>query len=434
MRRGKLLNAGPAGPAAAMMAFSFSLCTGGHAPPPSAATATTTATATAAATTERTATPADAAATSYPAEVAAGRTHACAIVDNVAYCWGSNLNGWLGCGELPTPPICLSVYSSGGVPGAADNSGMTQIGAGDETACAMEDEDFVYCWGADSQSENLKPYEYPGNPAPAWVQPAMAGLGAVLRPDVLPPDVPRPGPPGKVTYTLKGTTATIGWAEPDVNPGSVTSYTVYDQYGAAAGCEDIQADTCEIPGLTAGETYTIRVVANAGANSAATQSSVPSSSVTFTIPQGILSITDQLSNPEPKAAAQGGEAVESLGDVTVVDSRGPAGTWVAAAGSTDFTDSGSPTIPAREITYTTGGFRDVTGSKPRGVVSKAFPGAAGAIGPSRTSDIGTAGNYMRVATGTGVPEATWDPTISMRIPNTAVPGTRYTGIIYHSVL
>ena len=123
-------------------------------------------------------------------------------------------------------------------------------------------------------------------------------------------------------------------------------------------------------------------------------------------------------------AAPGGAISGTLGGggVVVTDLRATlGGTWTATASSTDWTTGGGTpdeTIPADLATYT-----------------------PGTIGVTGTSNAATEGHVITLsgtpqnvvtATVTGNNTASWDPTIALTVPDTAVGGV-YTATLTQSV-
>jgi hypothetical protein len=106
--------------------------------------------------------------------------------------------------------------------------------------------------------------------------------------------------------------------------------------------------------------------------------------------------------------------------VTVDDQRGanPAA-WTATVSSTDFTAAGVPAIPASAVTYTPGAEVSHTGDG-------TFTAATAGTLSSTPRDA-----YVH-ADGTGNNQLVWNPTFTVRVPNSAV-ATTYAGTVTHSV-
>lgn len=146
----------------------------------------------------------------------------------------------------------------------------------------------------------------------------------------------------------------------------------------------------------------------------------PDTTVTFTVTSGelFISVPDSVDLGD---GAAGTGISGALGTVTVTDSRALlTASWTVTASSSNFTTgAGMPaeTIPATDITYTPG------------AITK-----TGTITASGTTITMTHGSQTVVtgANGVGSNTATWDPTISIALPNSAVAG-QYTGTISHSV-
>ena len=139
---------------------------------------------------------------------------------------------------------------------------------------------------------------------------------------------------------------------------------------------------------------------------------------TFTVTNGALTITTPDSVNLGSGAPGTTIGPTALGTVTVNDNRASAtASWAATVSSTDFT-SGSQTIPATAATYTTGTVSSTGTITITSVPSLTLEGA------SQTVVTATAGS--------GDNSATWDPTIAMAVPASAVAGL-YSGTITHSV-
>ncbi|MGV9216154.1 hypothetical protein ACTFTM_30250 [Micromonospora sp. RB23] len=148
--------------------------------------------------------------------------------------------------------------------------------------------------------------------------------------------------------------------------------------------------------------------------------------VTFTISTANLDISVPPS-VNLGAAFAGSTIQGQLGNVTVTDSRAAlSATWTATVSSTAFTTgggTGSETILPNLVEYWSGPAISTTGT--------------GTFVPGQlTSADAVTLNLPRVAfsktSGSGNNSATWNPTLRITIPPSAVGGT-YTGVITHSV-
>src|SRR5690348_7670557 len=87
-----------------------------------------------------------------------------------AYCWGQGSQGELGNGSTADSPLPVTVDTSGVLAGKT----LTQISAGDGTACALDSGNTIYCWG-------LNIVARAGGPAPTrFLVPAKLDTGGVL--------------------------------------------------------------------------------------------------------------------------------------------------------------------------------------------------------------------------------------------------------------
>lgn len=120
-------------------------------------------------------------------------------------------------------------------------------------------------------------------------------------------------------------------------------------------------------------------------------------------------------------ATNAGTLAAQLGTVTVTDSRGALlGTWNAAASSTAFTTglaTANETIAATNVAYNSG--------LPTIVSGTIVPVSTGA------QTIDTAKNVVTATGSVGNNSVSWNPTVTVTIPSTAVVGD-YTGTITHS--
>jgi hypothetical protein len=117
----------------------------------------------------------------------------------------------------------------------------------------------------------------------------------------------------------------------------------------------------------------------------------------------------------------GGTASGTIGPVTVTDLRGSSTGWTAkVAMAGNFTAAGVPDIPSSAATYTPGAEVSHTGDG-------TFTAQAAGTLSSTARDV-----YIH-AGGTGSNSLTWNPTLSVAVPNTAT-ATTYTGTVTHSVV
>jgi len=143
--------------------------------------------------------------------------------------------------------------------------------------------------------------------------------------------------------------------------------------------------------------------------------------VTFTVLAGALDIT------APPAidlgtVAPGNTIAGLIGPVTVTDTRGEAvATWTATVTSTTFIN-GASIIPTADVSYWSG---PPTATTPASGFTPGQP-TAGDAAPL------TAAVTAMSFSGSGGSTATWNPTLAVRVPVTAVAGV-YTGTITHSV-
>ena len=80
----------------------------------------------------------------------AGFYHSCAIVLNdKAYCWGSNNNGQLGNGSTTSSRVPVAVNMSGVLAGKT----IKQISVGEYHTCAVASDDKAYCWGSNNNGQ-----------------------------------------------------------------------------------------------------------------------------------------------------------------------------------------------------------------------------------------------------------------------------------------
>lgn len=122
------------------------------------------------------------------------------------------------------------------------------------------------------------------------------------------------------------------------------------------------------------------------------------------------------------SAAPGAQATGSLGTVTVNDQRSQLDTtWTSTVSlSTPFTTGGgtaSETISGASVTY-------AAGSATAEVNPPHTAGTSGTLASARTA-------FSR-ASGDGANSVSWNPTLTVSVPASAVSGD-YTGVVTHSV-
>ncbi|MFI1095929.1 hypothetical protein [Streptomyces sp. NPDC020917] len=142
----------------------------------------------------------------------------------------------------------------------------------------------------------------------------------------------------------------------------------------------------------------------------------PSTTVTYTVTSGALTLSvpasDDLGSGAPGTAISG-----AIGPVTVTDDRALASaSWSVTAAETDFTN-GASTIPATSAGYDPGTIT-TTGTITATTTSVTLSSSAQVV---VTGSDGVAANT-----------ATWNPTVTVHVPASAVGGT-YTGTLTQSV-
>ncbi len=149
--------------------------------------------------------------------------------------------------------------------------------------------------------------------------------------------------------------------------------------------------------------------------------------VTFDITAGTLDITAPPTASLPDGVS-GGTITGQIGPVTVTDGRSSATpTWSVNVTSTDFTSGGGGTgltIPAGDVDYWSGAATATTGD---GTFTPGQATALLAVPLDNTTPI-TAFSHSG---GTGDNSATWNPTLIVNVPLSAIAGT-YSGTVTHS--
>jgi alpha-tubulin suppressor-like RCC1 family protein len=78
-------------------------------------------------------------------DLSVGASHACAVIDGAAFCWGANASGELGNNSTAASGIPVAVSGLG--------SGVLSIAAGVDHSCALMTDTTVKCWGDNSQGQ-----------------------------------------------------------------------------------------------------------------------------------------------------------------------------------------------------------------------------------------------------------------------------------------
>jgi hypothetical protein len=148
--------------------------------------------------------------------------------------------------------------------------------------------------------------------------------------------------------------------------------------------------------------------------------------VVVTVNSGALTITAPASS-NLGSGASGDSITGQLGSVSVTDARAAlTSDWTATASSTDFTTGGgtpAETISSSDVNYWSGTATATTGT------GTFTPGQATAGDEVGLDSPRTAFTHSE---GSGNNSATWNPTIDVETPSSAVAGV-YTGTVTHSV-
>ena len=149
--------------------------------------------------------------------------------------------------------------------------------------------------------------------------------------------------------------------------------------------------------------------------------------VTFTLTAGALTVSDPADKSLGSVATGTATVTNTLGNTTVVDSRGALlGTWTSTVSSTDFTTGTATedeTITKDLVDYYSGAATAFSGT------AVLVPGQATAL---LAQDLGAARTAFSATGVVGNNSATWVPTVVVNIPSDSVAGT-YSGTITHSV-
>ncbi|MFH8387377.1 hypothetical protein ACH4E7_41835 [Kitasatospora sp. NPDC018058] len=142
----------------------------------------------------------------------------------------------------------------------------------------------------------------------------------------------------------------------------------------------------------------------------------PSTTVTFTVTSGALTLSVPAS-ATLGSGAPGTTISAPIGPCTVIDDRALASaSWTVMAAETNFAN-GASTIPATNATYSAG---TVTTT---GTIT---------VTPTNVTLSNAAQTVLTGSGGVGDNTASWDPTVAVNVPASAVAGT-YTGTLTQSV-
>ncbi|HVM28657.1 MAG TPA: hypothetical protein VM433_13430 [Mycobacteriales bacterium] len=159
---------------------------------------------------------------------------------------------------------------------------------------------------------------------------------------------------------------------------------------------------------------------------AALPATAADTTTTFTLTAGALNLTAPGSANLGNGAI-GAPATGQLGSVTVTDARGSlTAQWDATVSSSDFTTGGgtaAETVGKAATSYWSGLAVSTTGTP------VPVPGQVSALDAASLASPATA---FRLLTGIGNNSVTWNPTLIVNVPATAVAGT-YSGTVTHSV-
>ncbi|MEU0885864.1 WxL domain-containing protein [Lentzea sp. NPDC005914] len=169
-------------------------------------------------------------------------------------------------------------------------------------------------------------------------------------------------------------------------------------------------------------------VAAAIAICTAVPASAVDSTVSFATTGGTLSVAVPASATlTGGSTVPGGTVSGALGTVTVTDARGNAAGWTASVYSTTgFTASGSTAITNSSVTYTPGATTSTTTPGSPTITA----GTAGSPGANAGAAL-TAYTYANATAGGNT--VSWNPTIAVVIPLTAIGGATYSGTVSHQV-
>ncbi len=193
-------------------------------------------------------------------EMAAGFDHTCVVSDGRAYCWGRGTSGQLGNRGTESSSVPVAVDTFGVLTGAT----ITAIAAGGQHSCAVAGGQ-ASCWGANGSGQ-LGDGSTTQSAVPVSVDTsgvlstrAVTGISAGEFNTVALTAV-EPGAPSAVAGQAADSAVTVSWVAPGSDGGApISGYTVVASPGGASCATS--GLSCTVAGLTNGQAYTFTVVA-----------------------------------------------------------------------------------------------------------------------------------------------------------------------------
>lgn len=171
----------------------------------------------------------------------------------------------------------------------------------------------------------------------------------------------------------------------------------------------------------------VTVLLAVGAARPAAGATSGSTTTTFTVTGGGLSITVPAGTVALGSAPPNGTIIGQLGPVQVIDARALlVATWTASVSATNFTTGNgttNETVMNSSVSYWSGQATATSGTA-------TF--TAGQTTAANAQTLASSRTAYTESSGVGDNSATWNPTLIVTLPPQAVTGT-YTGTVTHSV-